>query len=181
MHMRLSKWLGTLVLAVTSSVLASAATAQTNSPAPFMTSPAPNVPVSPRTLGIDAPFDPSPDSLITVSEVFNRAFFNESGDFYHNRSIPRQAAYIIGPGLPGGAGFPELELERDAKLINTLYRDLLEQQVASDPVIRTPDLPNPFDTSIRGLPVSRRFVSPRQGFLSPVEGSEFNFGTPLQR
>ncbi len=166
MQMRLTKWLGALVLAATSSVLASAATAQINPPAPFMTSPAPNVPVSPRTLGIDAPFNQSPERLVTVPELFNRAFFNESGDFYENRTLPRQAAYIIGPGLPGRAGFPDLEIERDAKLINVLYNDLLEQQVSSDPVIRTPDLANPFGTSLLQQNQSGRFSS-------RVEGSEF--------
>ncbi|MBE9129442.1 MULTISPECIES: hypothetical protein [unclassified Coleofasciculus] len=115
-----------------------------------------------------------PIRLETIPESFNRAFFNDSGDFYRNRSIGRQIDYIIGPGGLGGAAFPELEIERDAKLINILYEDALNQQFASDPVIRTPDLANPFDTSIRLLPVSARFrpqVSPR------IEGSEFFFET----
>ncbi|MFP4104278.1 hypothetical protein [Coleofasciculus sp.] len=124
------------------------------------------------------PSDFEPIRLETIPGTFERAFFNESGTFYENRSIDRQIEYIIGPGGIGGAAFPDLELERDAELINILYEDMLNQQFASDPVIRTPDLPNPFDTSVRLLPVSDRF-RPQGG--SRIEGSEFFFEAPLPR
>lgn len=206
--MRLTKLLGALVLATASSGLASSAIAQTtpSSPvgvpatprtlgieqAPYLepgvrTDVAPaDVPVSPRTLGVEAPYygQPiagQPNRLITLNEAFNLLFFRESGDFYRNRSIPRQISFILGPGLPGGAGFADLELERDALAITRLYRSALEQQNSSDPVLRTPDLPNPFDTSVLQLPASRRFVGPREGFLGPVEGGEFNLEAPLPR
>ncbi len=124
------------------------------------------------------PSDFEPVRLETIPDTFERAFFNESGTFYENRSLRRQLEYIIGPGGIGSAGFPDLELERDAELINILYEDTLNRQFASDPVIRTPDLPNPFDTSVRLLPVSERFrpqASPR------IEGTEFFFEAPLPR
>lgn len=142
--MRLTQLLSALTLAAASSVLAAAAQAQTD-PSGF-----------------------EPIRLETLPEAFDRAFFQDSGDFYRNRSIERQIGYIIGPGLPGGAGFPELELERDAKRIHDLYRDALEQQVSRDPIIRTPDLPNPFSSSLRS-----QFGFNRVG--NRVEGSEFNF------
>ncbi len=145
MQMQLTRLLSALVLVTASSVLASAATAQQTDNSGF-----------------------ERISLESVEDTFDRAFYNESGDFYHNRSLPRQAAFIIGPGLPGGAGFPDLEIERDAKLINTLYEDVLEQQVSSDPVIRTPDLPNPFNTTLRSQTGNRQIGS-------RVEGSEFFF------
>jgi hypothetical protein len=199
MQMRLTILLGTLVVAASSSVFASSAIAGGGPSSPGAgsvnatpTSPnvpvsprtfgieaapatlTPNIPVSPRTLGIDAPTG-TPSRLETIPNLFERAFFNESGDFFRNRSPQRQAEFIIGPG------FPDLELERDAELVEDIYRDLLEQQVASDPVLRTPDLPNPYDTSIRLLPASRRFVGPNEGYLGPVEGSEFFFESPLPR
>ena len=144
--MRLTKLLSALVLAAASSVLASAAMAETD-PSGF-----------------------EPIRLETIPEAFERAFYNESGTFYHNRTIPRQIQYIIGPGLPGRATFPDLEIERDAERTFNLYRDALEQQVSSDPVLRTPDAANPFNTSLRLLPDSR-------GFGNRVEGSEFIFET----
>lgn len=146
MQMRLTQLLSALALAAASSFLAVAAKAQTD------------------------PLGYEPIRLETVTEAFDRAFFQESGDFYRNRSIQRQIGYIIGPGLPGKAGFPELEIERDAKRIDILYRDALEQQVSSDPVIRTPDLPNPFSASL----LSQSGFS---SFGNRVEGREFNFET----
>lgn len=205
MQMRLTKLFGALVLAAASSGVASVAIAQTaplnpvplptsprtlgvdEQPDPFITPVAPaDVPTSPRTLGIEAPYYGEPvageyNRLLTLNEAFIQAFFRESGDFYLNRTLPGQFKYIFGPGIPGRAGFPDLEIERDAQRINRLYRIAIEQQTSSDPVLRTPDLPNPFDTSILRLPASRRFVGPREGFLGPVEGGEFRFETPLPR
>ncbi len=144
--MRLTKLLSAFVLATASSLLASAAMAEP---------------------------DPSryePIRLVPVNEAFNRAFFRESGDYYYSRTIPSQIQYIIGPGLPGRATFPDLVLERDAERINELYNDVLDQQVSSDPVIRTPDLANPFNASLRLQPGAARVGS-------RVEGSEFIFET----
>jgi hypothetical protein len=146
MQMRLTQLLSALTLAAASSVLASAARAQTD------------------------PSGYEPIRLETIPEAFNRSFFEESGDFYRNRSTLRQIGYIIGPGFPGRAGFPELELERDAERINRLYIETLEQQVSSDPIIRTPDLPNPFNSSLRSLSSPSRF-------RNRVEGTEYNFET----
>ncbi|HEY9634486.1 MAG TPA: hypothetical protein V6D14_13820 [Coleofasciculaceae cyanobacterium] len=144
--MRLTKLLSVFAIAATSSVLAPAAMAQT------------------EPLGFE------PVRIETIPEAFERAFFSESGTFYQNRTLPRQAAYIIGPGLPGRAAFPELELERDAERVDSLYRELIDQQASADPLLRTPDLPNPFDSSIRLSSVSNRFGS-------RVEGGEFVFET----
>lgn len=87
-----------------------------------------------------------------IPEVFEDAFFDDSGTYFENRSIFRQADLIIGSGVP--AAFPELEIERDARRIHELYEELLALQVSSDPVIRTPDLASPFSTSILLLPVA---------------------------
>ena len=164
--MRLTKLLGALVLAAASTGLASAVTAQTAPTSPTVVP----VPASPRTIGVDPFFTNLPNRLETVPEAFDRAFFRESGDFYRNRKIDRQINYIIGAGVPWGAGFPDLELERDAERITKLYRELLEIQVSSDPVLRTPDLVNPFNTSVRLLSAPPRFGT-------RLEGSEFIYET----
>ncbi len=79
-----------------------------------------------------------------------RAGYHNSGDFYFNRSILRQSEFIIGPprGLLERGSFPEIEIERDAQLIELVYYDALYQQSQTDPYLRTPDLPNPFNTSL---------------------------------
>jgi hypothetical protein len=145
MQAPLKKLLSALFVAATSSVWACAATAQT-------------------TQTNTARF--APIRVQRISDTFNQAFFNESEDFYTNRSIGRQIDFLIGTGLPGRAAYPELEIERDAQLINILYSDVLEQQVASDPILRTLDLPNPYNTSLRVFPEYRSFGN-------RTEGSEF--------
>ncbi len=144
--MRLTKLLSALVLAAASSVWASAAKAQTQ------------------------PVGFQPVRVETIPEAFERAFFTDYANFYRSRSIPSQIQLILGTGLPGRAAFPELQLERDAERINQLYDYLIEQQASADPIIRTPDMPNPFNTSTRLLPVSNTFGT-------RVEGGEFVFGT----
>lgn len=162
--MRLTQFLGALVLAAASSGFMSAANAQTT---PF--SPVPVVEYTgPRTVELDASFSTPPRRLETIPEAFNRAFFRESGDFYRNRKIDRQINYIIGAGVPWGAGFPDLELERDAERVFKLYQEALEIQASTGPVIRTPDLANPFDTSVRLLSGPPRFGN-------RLEGGEFIF------
>ncbi|NEO30124.1 MAG: hypothetical protein F6K36_06710 [Symploca sp. SIO3C6] len=148
--MGLNKWLCALSIATVAGVFASSASAQTDS----------------------SEFEPI--RLETIPEVFNRAFFKDSGDFYRNRSLQRQFEVIFGPGVPGQANFPELEIERDAKTINTIYNDVLYQQLYADPLIRTPDLPNPFNTSI--LVLEREGFRPTR-FGNRVEGTEFFFET----
>lgn len=143
--MQLTRLLSVLALAAASSLLATAAQAQTTS-------------------GYE------PVRVETLPDAFNRTFFEESGDIFRNSSIQSQIGTIIGPGLPGRAGFPDLQIERDSKRINLLYRDALEQQVSSDAIIRTPDLANPYSTTLRQQSGSGRFGT-------RVEGSEFIYQT----
>lgn len=103
----------------------------------------------------------------TTAERFNRAFFKNDLDFYRNRSIGRQLDLILGPGSLIRNSFPENEIRRDAELVNILYRDTLQQQVSRDPIIRTPDLPNPYETSV--------LQSPSIKVNSPAVGREFVF------
>lgn len=159
--MNLNRLLSVLLLAGTSSLGVSEVMAQTEPSRRDV------IPVNPRTLGVDAPSEFAPVRLDTIPEAFDRAFFNDSKTFYQNRSFPRQLDVILGTGLPGRAAFPELEIERDARLVNVVYRDALEQQVSSDPVLRTPDLPTPYETSILSLPGGLNRLG------NPVEGTEF--------
>ena len=146
MQMRLRMLLNVLVVTAASTILVSSVMAQTD------------------------PSDSEPIRLETIPDTVNEAFFNDSGDFYLNRSLLRQANYMLGFGSVGSAGFPDLEIERDADLLNRIYNDVLDQQVSSDPVIRTPDLPNPFNTSVLRSPAGRSLGN-------RIEGSEFIFET----
>jgi hypothetical protein len=108
-----------------------------------------------------------PSGNETISETFNRAFFRNDPEFFRNRSIKRQIDLILGPGSLLRNSFPENEILRDAKLVDILYQDVLEQQASSDPIIRTPDLPNPYESTI--------LVSPRVNVNNQTQGNELIF------
>jgi hypothetical protein len=104
----------------------------------------------------------------TTSDVFERAYFRHDRNFYENSSsLKRQLDVFFGSGSGFGGSFPENEIAHDAELVNTLYHDALTQQVGNDPYIRTPDLPNPYDTSL--------MMSPRLNSNKLKVGTEFRF------
>jgi hypothetical protein len=69
--------------------------------------------------------------------------------------------------LIGVIGYPENNIARDMEHVHRIYLDAFEQQVASDPLLRTTDLPNPYNTSVLTLPTAN--------FGSRVVGSELVF------
>ena len=103
----------------------------------------------------------------TMSETFNRAFFTNDPEFFRNRSFGRQLGFILGIPSSRGNSFPENEITRDAEVADVLYQDGLEQQVSSGPIIRTRDLPNPYQTSI--------LRSPRFNVNNRAKRNEFIF------
>jgi hypothetical protein len=90
---------------------------------------------------------PTSEDVITVRDAFRRAYYRNDENFFFNRGFVGQLNWIFGPYI-------ENEITRDGRAVDRLYEELLEQQVASDPTIRTPDLENPFDTSYLLLPTT---------------------------
>lgn len=129
MGIQFSSLMGGMVAIAASMGLGSAAIAN---PDPFN----PAVPVGPRPIGLE--------------QEFERVFFGNDREFFNNRSIPRQLDFIFGIRN----SFVENEINRDARNIHELYVEALEQQLSSDPVIRTPDLPSPFNRSLLQIPFS---------------------------
>ncbi|WP_088893253.1 hypothetical protein [Leptolyngbya ohadii] len=84
----------------------------------------------------------------TIPQAFNDAFYSNADTFFGNRSLGGQLSLIL--GIPG---FPENQIRRDGRAVDRLYQEVLEQQVASDPTLRTPDLPNPFSGSLLTTPL----------------------------
>ncbi len=101
----------------------------------------------------------------TVPNTVDRAFYGPLGEF-SDRNPLRSTQTILGTPF----GFPENQISRDGERIHRLYVDLLNQQVSSDPLIRTADLPNPFNLSVLTLPTSS----------SQISGSEFAIEQPLE-
>jgi hypothetical protein len=103
----------------------------------------------------------------TIPEAFERAFFRNDRTFYENRSLFRQANYILGQGSLIQNGFPENEIARDARLVNRVYTEALAVQGESDPLLRTADLPTPYTTSLQFLPVETSQATPSTPFSPP--------------
>lgn len=82
-----------------------------------------------------------------IPQKFDDAFFSNGRNFYGSRTLGGQLKSLFGP-------FPENNIARDGKAINELYREVLYKQINAGPIIRTLDLPTPFQYSVRDLPSS---------------------------
>jgi hypothetical protein len=86
---------------------------------------------------------PAPVNPEGVLRKFDDAYFDSEHEFFRTRTLPEQVDFVIGL-----TGFPEQKITWDSKKIFEAYRETLERQVTSAPVIRTADLPNPFCQSL---------------------------------
>ncbi|MGI0488446.1 hypothetical protein ACN4EK_23630 [Pantanalinema rosaneae CENA516] len=83
--------------------------------------------------------------LQTIPERFDEVYFRRDPDYFANRSLIRQLIFLTGP-------FPETEIASDAQGISNLYYETMSRQLNNFPIVRTPDLPNPFNESVLTLP-----------------------------
>lgn len=90
-----------------------------------------------------------PSRYQPFADEFNRAFRRTSGDYFRNRQLAEQLGDFF--GVPS---FPDQAISQDNKNVHKLYRELMEAQFNSTPIIRTPDLPSPYDSSIMTAPAS---------------------------
>lgn len=84
----------------------------------------------------------------SIPQAFNDAFYSNGDTFFGNRSLGGQLSLIL--GIPG---FPENQIRQDGRAVDRLYQELLVQRDASSPIVRTPDLPNPFSGSLLTTPL----------------------------
>lgn len=80
-----------------------------------------------------------------VTNKFENEFFSHDHNYYRNRSFTGQLKRIFGP-------FPENSMYQDANDVHKLYLQTFYKQMNSGPILRTVDLPNPFQFSLRTLP-----------------------------
>jgi len=142
MRISLRKCFGMLAIAMTISMIAETATAQTTT-------------------------NNSDDDTVTLQEAFERAYYSNDRNFFRNRRLDRQVDWILGTGTTFLNSFTDNEIAGDGRAINRLYRDALRQQVLSDGIIRTPDLENPYDTSLLLLPATSATLSTTSEFIPP--------------
>lgn len=98
----------------------------------------------------------------TIPEAFERGITFSSQDAYSTTAtIGRQFDFLF-----GFAGFPDAELSRDGSIVDSMYEETLYRQYSLGPLMRTPDLPNPYNSSLRTNP---SLLGPTQS----VPGSEY--------
>jgi hypothetical protein len=116
--------------------------------------PSPNTVATPKAPPQPVDLVPSPDTAVNFSNIpglFNRAVNTNTGRFYDYTSILGQLNTLFGwRTFPEGSYFDNM-ITRDAKVTETLYYSVMQAQQAG-PLIRTADLPNPFDTSLMENP-----------------------------
>lgn len=92
-----------------------------------------------------------PVQLQTLPDVYEDITTYRSGDIFKDMSPSDYIDFGFGPrGFPIG-NYPEHEALQDYEVLRVVFDDMLEQQIASDPVIRTIDLVNPYTTSLRAI------------------------------
>lgn len=118
----------------------------------------------------------SPDvrPLPTLPQAFNRAYYSHLGNFFDSHGIVPSLTFIF--GVPN---YVENSISQDGRAVDRLYRDALKQQVSSDPVIRTPDLPNPYTGSVLTTPlvITQEAIPPAPPF-PPVQRPSYAEPTP---
>ncbi|OLP18001.1 hypothetical protein BST81_13245 [Leptolyngbya sp. 'hensonii'] len=96
----------------------------------------------------------------TVPDAVDRIMTGKSRNYFENRTLERQTDFLFGFGTLVDGTFAENELATDGKLFEILYRDLMNQQVSTTPIIRTPDLNNPFNSSLlTGTNINNRIMT----------------------
>lgn len=93
-----------------------------------------------------------------LTNVFNRAFYNDTGRFYDITDLSGQANKIFGWRSWTGSYFDN-QIRNDGQTFEAVYDDALLQQTAGTRV-RTRDLSNPFNSSLQDNPAYLRQGNP---------------------
>jgi len=82
---------------------------------------------------------------VTIPDAIDAELFRDSKDIFGNATLLEQTAQLFWD-------FPENQILRDSRRVAQLHQAIMLQQTSSDPLIRTLDADNPFNTSIRLSP-----------------------------
>lgn len=114
-----------------------------------------------------------------LAEQMEAVFYTNDQPYYTNRGLPRQISSFL------GISFGDNEINEDARLIHEFAIQLWEEQAKSGPLIRTPDLPNPYQSSILLEPTLAQQEFPatfiRQPIAAPPTVSTTSPPVPINR
>ena len=82
------------------------------------------------------------EPIRTIPEAFTNTFFRSNKDSIFDNSIGGQFSTVF--GFP----FPEVGTNADARRIRDLHREVMYLQNNADPILRTDDYPNPYNSSL---------------------------------
>jgi hypothetical protein len=91
---------------------------------------------------------------LTLPGAFESAFYDNRSNYYYRTSRPGLVESLL------GLQYPEQGIIDDSASINRIYRDAMNQQMTSDPFIRTRDLKNVYDSSVLTMPYASEGASP---------------------
>jgi hypothetical protein len=91
---------------------------------------------------------------LTLPGAFDSAFYDNRSNYYYRTSRPGLVESLL------GWQYPEQGIIDDSASVNRVYRDAMNQQMTSDPFIRTPDLKNVYDSSVFTMPYAGGGISP---------------------
>lgn len=83
----------------------------------------------------------------SLPEAFDNAYFTKGKDAFRQSGIFEQFNTIV-----GFTGFPEQHIAADGEAVDEVYKVGLEQQSTTGMRMRTRDLENPYDTSLKENP-----------------------------
>ena len=119
---------------------------------------------------------PTPQQNIpteSIPEVFERGFYHGLGTAIDQATIGGQLNNYFGwRNFPEGS-YPENQIARELDILTTLYKDVMKQQTQNDPLMRTRDLANPFNTSVRQNPNYIRPIAPTIEREAIIEDLQF--------
>lgn len=93
-----------------------------------------------------------PSSPLDLSDLMNKAFNQNTGDFFEQATIGGTLNFIFGwRRFPQGS-YSENSIDRDSALMNAIIYDYFDQLSEREPTIRTRDLTNPFSESLKQNP-----------------------------
>ncbi|MEB3169060.1 MAG: Occludin/ELL family protein [Cyanobium sp.] len=108
----------------------------------------------------------------STAQLIERRFFSYRSPFERGVDITRQITDVLGIAMGGGDGsklmgfgFPDQAIVWDGAAINNLYNRMLDAQSSPMPV-RSPDLGNPFRSSMVMAPYSPRPLDPQPEALT---------------
>ena len=93
-----------------------------------------------------------PGPTLSLEELANEAFSHHTRDIFEQSDILGQFNFLFGWSDAPEGSYTENDIMRDSHLLYVIYDDYFRQLNQREPTMRTRDINNPFNTSVRQSP-----------------------------